>query len=132
MGVFLGFDDKKHSYMIMDIEINKMHFTNFVYFVEEEPSKYKYETNNYKDPYFSFMKDINRKNRNTEGQEEENIKTNENNVQNNNIHENIQNNNNNIHENTIYEENNLNRENNLNERNILNEENTLNEEYRNA
>ena len=48
-GVFLGFDDKKYSYIIIDIENNKMHYTNDVEFVEEEPSKYKYETSNYKD-----------------------------------------------------------------------------------
>ena len=31
----------------MDIEYNKMHYTNDVEFVEEEPSKHKYETSNY-------------------------------------------------------------------------------------
>ena len=94
-GVFLGFDDKKYSYIIMDIENNKMHYTNDVEFVEEEPSKYKYETSNYKDSYFSFMKDNNRKDRNPE----------------NNINE----------DNNINNENNFNGRNILNEENILNE-----------
>jgi len=46
--IFFGFDDKKYSYIIMDIENenNKMHYINDAEFIEEESCLFKYETSN--------------------------------------------------------------------------------------
>jgi len=79
-GIFLGFDvNKKYSYIIMDIENNKMHDSNDAEFVKEVPSKYKYETSNYIRPLLLIhkkkkkKKKNNRKERNTDGQEKKKI-----------------------------------------------------------
>ncbi len=55
-GIFLRFDKKKYSYIVMDAENRKINYNNDIECIEEEPGDINYPSNNYQDPYFSFMK----------------------------------------------------------------------------
>ena len=55
-GIFLGYDKKKYSYIIMDTENRKINYINDIECIEEELRNFEYSNNSFQDSYFSFTK----------------------------------------------------------------------------
>jgi len=60
-GIFIGYSEKNHSYIILEPtdDKNRILYSTEVYFLEDEPSKYKCNNNGIYNPYFSFMNEYN-------------------------------------------------------------------------